>query len=84
MRTSRPSPETTPTVKEWSNPNGLPIARAVEPTRRSAEEPRASGKSFVPLELIFSTATSLSGLYPTSVAANSLVSPFGPMTPTLA
>ena len=27
--TSRPRPETTPTVSVWSRPNGLPIARVV-------------------------------------------------------
>ena len=34
---SRPRPDTTPMVSEWSRPKGLPMARAVCPTRRSAD-----------------------------------------------
>ena len=81
--TSRPRPETTPTVRVWSRPNGLPIARVVCPTRSVALSPMVIGSAAL-LASILSTATSLSGLYPTSFASYLVVRPSLLVSTTLA
>jgi len=70
-RSSRPSALTTPTVSEWSSPNGLPTARTRWPTRSVRDTPGASGTSFSCGALIRRTARSFSGAMPTTFASQS-------------
>ena len=80
----RPRPETTPVVRVWSNPNGLPIAKTAWPTLTLLDAPFAIGvmNSFGAFTL--STARSLLRSAPTSVAGKVLVRPSAPSRVTLA
>ena len=66
---SRPSAETTPVVRVWSRPKGLPMASTAWPTCRSALLPRGIGRSLGGVLAIWSTARSWSGALPTWVAS---------------
>ena len=57
-----------PVVSVRSRPNGLPIANTRCPTSRSAELPNTTGTRASGGASIFSTATSVAGSCPTSVA----------------
>ncbi len=58
---SRPSALTTPVVRVWSRPKGLPMARTVCPTRTSCDVPGSMGVSLSAGTSILRTAMSLSG-----------------------
>ena len=65
--TRRPFAETTPSVTVfWNSPSGLPMAMTCAPTGALSES--ASGAATRPLALTLSTAMSVCGSRPTSVA----------------
>src|SRR3546814_20320331 len=64
-----------PAVTVPPRPNGLPIATTQSPTRRASESPNfTNGNSLPSFGSIFSTATSVLGSVPSSLAGNSLSS----------
>jgi hypothetical protein len=65
-RSDRPSALTTPVVTVAWKPNGLPIAIATWPTRTRRDSPSTAGGT--PSAAIRTTARSVSGSSPTSVA----------------
>ena len=62
----RPSALTIPEVTVWPTPNGLPIASTTSPTWSASVSPKVIAGSRS--RLIFSTATSVSGSAPTTLA----------------
>ncbi len=66
---SRLRAEMTPTVTVWPRPNGLPIATTQSPTRASSESPNdTNGRATSAVTR--STARSVAGSRPTTVASN--------------
>ena len=63
-----------PVVSVRSRPNGLPMAKTRRPTSSFDESPQGSGTSFSAGASIFSTARSLFGSAPTSLASWVLLS----------
>ena len=71
-RPERPSAETMPMVTVWPKPKGLPIASTTSPTRSVSTEPKViAGRSLASTR---STARSVSGSLPTTVASSTLPS----------
>ena len=71
-RPERPSAETMPEVTVWPKPKGLPIASTMSPTRSVSEEPKVvAGRS---VASTCSTARSVSGSLPTTLASSFLPS----------
>ena len=62
----RPSAETMPLVTVWPTPNGLPMASTWSPTCSASELPSVMAGSLS--SVIFSTARSLSGSVPITLA----------------
>ena len=73
-RIVRSSAEITPIESDWRSPNGLPIAATGSPTEIVCDSPRWSGVSDSPSGLIFSSATSAFGSWPTISAGTRLPS----------
>ena len=65
---SRPSALTTPVVRVWSRPKGLPMANTFWPTSRFFDSPTVIGCSLPAGAVICSTARSRSGAAPTREA----------------
>mmetsp|Transcript_5346 Transcript_5346/g.24692 ORF Transcript_5346/g.24692 Transcript_5346/m.24692 type:complete len:339 (+) Transcript_5346:1598-2614(+) len=80
----RPRPDTTPVVRVWSNPNGLPMANTAWPTLTPSDLPRAMGAMYSFGALTLRTARSLLRSAPTRVAGNVLVLPSAPSRVTFA
>ncbi len=77
----RCSAEITPVVSVRSRSNGLPIAYTGSPTWTALESPSVSGCSVRPSVEMCSTARSLEGSLPTTLASTDL--PFSKLTVTL-
>ena len=78
---SRPSALTTPVVRVWSRPKGLPMANTFCPTCRSCDSPTVIGRSLSAGAVICSTARSRSGAAPTSTAFQELLIGQGHLQP---